>query len=101
MDKCKHDGHTVLVIASTNEPEKLDPTLINSGWFYKRVRMDKPDEDCRRKIIGLYFNSYLLEEDKEAICNFVTSETHGLVGSDIKCIANESYFLSDIRGLST
>ena len=40
-----------------------------------------------------------MQGDKENICDYIASRTEGLVGSDLKEIADESERLADHRGL--
>jgi len=44
----------VVVIAATNRPDVLDPALLRSGRFDRRVAIDAPDLNGRRAILSLY-----------------------------------------------
>nr|GEV29705.1 ATPase, AAA-type, core, P-loop containing nucleoside triphosphate hydrolase [Tanacetum cinerariifolium] len=90
MDKCVKDGTMVVVIASTNKQETLDPYLFESPWFNRLFHVAKPDEDCRRKACGLYLKDNVKEEDKEAICDSVASLTPDVVWAHLQLIANIS-----------
>nr|KAJ0204281.1 hypothetical protein LSAT_V11C500272680 [Lactuca sativa] len=92
-------GATVVVIAATNRPELLDSALMRPGRFSRKVVVDKPDEDGRRKIFALYLQKVPMMEDKKVICDLVASRTPGLVGADLENIANEAVMLAARRGL--
>nr|XP_043625194.1 probable inactive ATP-dependent zinc metalloprotease FTSHI 3, chloroplastic [Erigeron canadensis] len=70
-----------MVIATTDKPETLDPTLMSR--FICKVHVGRPNEDSRRKFFGLKFNEFIKEEDREAICNLVASQTPGFVWGDL------------------
>ncbi|KAJ9554194.1 hypothetical protein OSB04_018239 [Centaurea solstitialis] len=99
MDKVKEDASKVLVLAATNVicPTTLDSALMGSSRFFKKVSVNKPDEDGRRKILGLYMKDLPIEEN-EAICALVASLTEGLVGADLENITDESRRLAARRG---
>ncbi|GJU00254.1 ATPase [Tanacetum coccineum] len=85
----------VVVLAATNIPEKLDPALLRR--FTTKVVVGVPDQEGRRKIFGLYMRNVPMQGNKENICDYVASRTEGLVGSDLKEIAEESERLADHR----
>nr|GEW58860.1 ATPase, AAA-type, core [Tanacetum cinerariifolium] len=85
----------VVVIAATNILKKLDPTLLRR--FTTKVIVGVPDQDGRRKIFGLYMRNVPMQGDKENICEYVASRTEGLVGSDLKEIAEEAERLAEHR----
>ncbi|PWA88647.1 ATPase, AAA-type, core [Artemisia annua] len=85
----------VVVLAATNIPEKLDPALLRR--FTTKLVVGVPDQEGRRKIFGLYMRNVPMQGDKENICDYVASRTEGLVGSDLKEIADESERLADHR----
>ncbi|KAI7755895.1 hypothetical protein M8C21_013662 [Ambrosia artemisiifolia] len=89
---------SVLVIAATNRPNLLDHALMGRSWFFRKILVGKPDEDGRRKIFSLYLRDVPMEEDKETVSRLVASRTPGLVGADLKHIANMSVLLSIRRG---
>lgn len=54
------DGFTeqenVKVIAATNRPDVLDPALLRSGRFDRKIEFPLPDEDGRAKILAIHSN---------------------------------------------
>lgn len=98
MEKCNKDGSMVVVIAATDSLETLDPAFMSSRQFYKTFYLAKPDEDSRRKKVHLYYKDYIMEEDKEAICNLVASKTSGLVWANLKSVVVQSRVAANWRG---
>ncbi|PWA77448.1 ATPase, AAA-type, core, P-loop containing nucleoside triphosphate hydrolase [Artemisia annua] len=87
MEKCKDNGSIVIVIVAPDYPKNLDPILLDSDMFLDQVHLGYPDEDGRRKIIGLHLKRVLREEDKEAICDIVASQTPGLNWRELRTFA--------------
>ncbi|XP_023748609.1 probable inactive ATP-dependent zinc metalloprotease FTSHI 3, chloroplastic [Lactuca sativa] len=88
----------VVVIAATNRPEMLDSALLRAGRFSRKVFVREPDEDGRKRILGVHFRGVPLEEDKNVICDLVASITPGLVGADLANIVNDAALLAARRG---
>lgn len=97
MDGFESDTN-VIVIAATNRPEALDPALCRPGRFSRRVFVDEPDLDGRRRILGVHIRGVPLEEDAEIICSLIASLTPGFVGADLANIINEAALLAARRG---
>ncbi|GKD93176.1 ATPase, AAA-type, core, P-loop containing nucleoside triphosphate hydrolase [Tanacetum coccineum] len=74
----------------------MDPDLLRR--FTTKVVVGVPDQEGRRKIFNLYMGNVPMQGDKENICDYVASRTEGLVGFDLKEIAEESERLADHRG---
>ncbi|KAK4798438.1 hypothetical protein SAY86_030764 [Trapa natans] len=91
----------VVVLAATNRPEALDPALCRPGRFSRKVLVGEPDEEGRKKILGVHLRGVPLEEDPQLICDLVASLTPGLVGADLANIVNESALLAARRGGET
>ncbi|CAH1420871.1 unnamed protein product [Lactuca virosa] len=88
----------VVVIAATNRPEMLDSALLRAGRFSRKVFVREPDEDGRKRILGVHFRGVPLEEDKNVIYDLVASLTPGLVGADLANIVNDAALLAARRG---
>jgi transitional endoplasmic reticulum ATPase len=46
-----HGEHGLLVAATTNDPDALDPAVVRPGRFDRHVRLDLPDEKGRAAIL--------------------------------------------------
>src|SRR3954453_15530159 len=79
---------SLIVIAATNRAEVLDPALLRPGRFDRRVNVQPPDTNGRRKILEVHTRSVPLDDsvDLEAIA----STTVGMVGADLANLANEA-----------
>ncbi|PWA92987.1 ATPase, AAA-type, core, P-loop containing nucleoside triphosphate hydrolase [Artemisia annua] len=97
MDGFNKDDN-VVVIATTNRPDTLDPALLRPGRFTKKVVVNAPDQEGRRKIFALHLRNVPMQEDKEHICDYVASNTLGFVGAGLKEIVAESVRVTARRG---
>ncbi len=78
----------VVVMAATNRPEILDPALLRSGRFDRRIPVDKPDLKAREGILRLYAKKMKLAPDVDL--KVVAQRTPGFVGADLENICNEA-----------
>ncbi|PWA64278.1 ATPase, AAA-type, core, P-loop containing nucleoside triphosphate hydrolase [Artemisia annua] len=97
MDGFNKDDN-VVVIATTNRPETLDPALLRPGRFCGEVVVNVPDKEGRRKIFALHLKNVLMQEDKEYICDYVASNTEDFVGAGLKEIVRKSIAVAARRG---
>jgi cell division protease FtsH len=86
------DGFTgtegVIVLAATNRPEVLDTALLRPGRFDRRVFVNPPDRDGRRKILEVHTRSVPLADDVRL--EDIASTTPGMVGADLRNLVNEA-----------
>ena len=85
-----NDG--IIVLASTNRPDILDPALLRPGRFDRKVIIDRPDIKGRRMIFELHTKKVKAADD----INFeeLAQLTPGLVGADIANIVNEAALMA-------
>ena len=85
----------VIVIASTNRPDVLDPALLRPGRFDRRVILDLPDINEREAILKIHVKNKPLEE----ITNLrtIAERTPGFSGADLSNLVNEAAILSARR----
>lgn len=86
----------VIVIASTNRPDVLDPALLRPGRFDRRVMMDLPDINEREAILTIHVKNKPLEE--EVVLRTLAERTPGFSGADLSNLVNEAAILSARRG---
>jgi cell division protease FtsH len=86
----------VVVLAATNRPEILDQALLRPGRFDRRVLVQAPDKDGRRKILEVHTRSIPLGGDVDL--DALASSTPGMVGADLANLANEAALLAARRG---
>src|SRR2546429_183368 len=82
----------VVVIAATNRPDVLDPALLRSGRFDRRVAIDAPDLNGRRAILSLYAAQKPLAENIDL--DVVARQTPGFTGADLANLLNEAAILA-------
>src|SRR5581483_6742333 len=81
-------AEAVVVLASTNRPEILDPALLRPGRFDRRVAVQPPDRLGRRQILEVHTRSIPLAAsvDLEALA----APPPGMVGADLANRANQA-----------
>jgi ATP-dependent Zn protease len=79
----------VLVLASTNRMEALDPALLRPGRFDKKIRIPLPDESTRALIIDIHAANkpFSTMMDWGLVASRVT---RGMTGADIENLFNEA-----------
>jgi cell division protease FtsH len=82
----------VVVIAATNRPDVLDPALLRSGRFDRRVAIDAPDLNGRRAILSLYAAQKPLADNINL--DIVARQTPGFTGADLANLLNEAAILA-------
>jgi len=82
----------VVVIAATNRPDVLDPALLRSGRFDRRVAIDAPDLNGRRAILSLYAAQKPLADNIDL--DIVARQTPGFTGADLANLLNEAAILA-------
>ncbi|HLG16566.1 MAG TPA: ATP-dependent zinc metalloprotease FtsH [Blastocatellia bacterium] len=81
-----NDG--VILIASTNRPDVLDPALLRPGRFDRRVVVQRPDVKGREGILAVHTRKIPLGEDVEI--NVIARGTPGFTGADLANLVNEA-----------
>ena len=78
----------LLVLAATNRPEILDPALLRSGRFDRRVVVERPDLNGRINILKVHSKDVLLDETVDF--KEIALATSGAVGADLANMMNEA-----------
>ena len=92
------DAVRVLVIAATNRADLLDDALLRPGRFDRIVRVDLPDRDGRRQILGLHTRNKPLEQGVDL--DRVARDTFGFSGAHLESLAKEAAILAMRGGLN-
>ena len=95
MDGCDNSSN-VIVLASTNRPDILDPALLRPGRFDRRVVLDNPDISGRKAILEVHSKGKPLEEEVEL--DKIAKQTPGFSGADLANLVNEAAILAARRG---
>ncbi len=85
----------VVVLASTNRPDVLDPALLRPGRFDRKIILDSPDLKARKKILEIHTAKKPLDENVEL--QEVAERTPGFSGADLENLANEAAILTARR----
>lgn len=85
----------VIIIASTNRPDILDPALLRPGRFDRRVVLDRPDMVGRKAILEVHTRGKPLGDDVNLVA--VAKSTPGFSGADIENLVNEAAILAARR----
>lgn len=84
MSDPKYDK--IVVMASTNIPEQLDPALTREGRFDLKVEIKKPTKEMRVDLFKLYVGK--LKHDENIDYEFLADKTDGKVGAFIATLCN-------------
>lgn len=91
MDGMK-DNAGIVVIAATNRPDVLDPALLRSGRFDRRVTVSLPDIKGREAILHVHARNKKLASDV-SLAN-LAKRTPGFSGADLANVLNEGAILA-------
>lgn len=86
------DNAGIVVIAATNRPDVLDPALLRSGRFDRRVTVSLPDIRGREAILHVHARNKKLASDV-SLAN-LAKRTPGFSGADLANVLNEGAILA-------
>ncbi len=81
-----NDG--VILVASTNRPDVLDPALLRPGRFDRRVVVNRPDVKGREGILAVHTRKIPLGDDVDIFV--IARGTPGFTGADLANLVNEA-----------
>ena len=82
----------IILMASTNRPDVLDPALIRPGRFDRHVSVPAPDLKGREEILKVHAKKVKLAP--EVNLHTVAKGTPGFVGADLANVVNEAAILA-------
>ena len=82
----------VIVIASTNRPDILDPALLRPGRFDRQIVVDRPDLKGREAILEVHAKGKPLADGVDL--GILARQTPGFTGADLANLINEAAILS-------
>jgi cell division protease FtsH len=88
-----NDG--VILMASTNRPDVLDPALLRPGRFDRQVVVSYPDVRGREGILKVHTRKIPLDEGVEI--NIIARGTPGFTGADLANLVNEAALIAARR----
>lgn len=86
------DNNGIVVIAATNRPDVLDPALMRSGRFDRRVTVNLPDVKGRQEILAVHARNKHLEDS--ITLEGLAKRTPGFSGADLANVLNEGAILA-------
>ncbi|PKO17117.1 cell division protein FtsH [candidate division BRC1 bacterium HGW-BRC1-1] len=85
----------IILIASTNRPDVLDPALLRPGRFDRQVTVDYPDLNGREQILAVHARGAKLNRDVNL--KVIAKGTPGFSGADLANLINEAALLAARR----
>lgn len=82
----------VIVMASTNRPDVLDPALLRPGRFDRRIVIDLPDIKAREEILRVHSHGKPLADNIDFLT--IAQKTIGFSGADLESVMNEASILT-------
>lgn len=82
----------IILMASTNRPDVLDPALIRPGRFDRHISVPAPDLKGREEILKVHAKKVKLGENVDL--KTVAKGTPGFVGADLANVVNEAAILA-------
>ncbi|KAH9948308.1 AAA family ATPase [Amylocystis lapponica] len=100
MDGMADEGHArVVVVATTNRPNAIDPALRRPGRFDQEIEIGVPGAEARFSILNV-----LLAKTPHAVAQddlrLIASRAHGYVGADLSAVVREAGTLAIKRWLA-
>ncbi|TKX29912.1 AAA family ATPase [Campylobacter estrildidarum] len=80
------DNSGVIVIAATNKIELMDPALLRSGRFDRRIFLSLPDFKDRLKILEIYMK----DKNNNVDLNKIAKASVGFSGAGLETLVNEA-----------
>jgi cell division protease FtsH len=92
-------GKGVIVLAATNRADVLDQALLRPGRFDRRVTLQPPDRRGRAAILKIHTAGIPLSPTVDL--DQIAAATPGLVGADLRNLANEAALGAARKGETT
>lgn len=92
------ESESVILIATTNRPDVLDPALLRPGRFDRQITVDRPDVRGREQILRVHAANKPLDTDVSF--EKLAQLTVGFAGADLANLLNEAALLTARRNRS-
>ena len=90
----------VFVVATANNPERLDPAYVRRGRFDERFFIDLPGEDVRRQIFEIKLRDRFTEMDMESTgLDALAAASSGYTGAEIEACVKEAKNIAKHNGM--
>lgn len=78
----------IKIIAATNRIDLLDPALLRTGRFDRKIEVPMPNEEERKQILKIHMKN--MNIDKNINLDDISKLTENLSGSDLRVITTEA-----------
>jgi cell division protease FtsH len=85
-------NEAIIVVASTNRPDVLDPALLRPGRFDRQVVVPNPDINGRERILRVHMKNVPLAADVDV--KVIARGTPGFSGADLANLVNEAALMA-------
>jgi cell division protease FtsH len=99
LDGFERDPGTVIVVAASNNVEKLDPALLRPGRFDRRILVAPPDRAGREAILRSHAKDKAIGESVDL--GDVAGKTTGMTGAQLANALNEAAIIAGRLGSKT
>ena len=89
----------LIVMAATNRSDVLDSALMRPGRFDRRVILELPDREDRKKILEIHASKKPLEE--KVALQVIAERTAGFSGADLESLMNEGAIMAALHNRKT
>jgi len=86
LDGVGRNQDGVLFLGATNRPWALDPAVLRTGRFERKIYIPLPDEDARIQLFQIHGRTTLTREQ----CVLLAGKTGGFSGSDVAGVVKEA-----------
>ena len=93
------ESENIIVFGATNLAKTLDPALLRSGRFDKKVFFDKPNIEERKELYKLYLKDIDLPDNLSY--EILGERSAGMTGADIANISNQAKINAIQKGAET
>ena len=87
-----NDNAGIVIIASTNRPDVLDPALLRPGRFDRQITVALPDRKGRTEILKVHARNKHLSSEIDL--GALAKRTPGFSGADLENVLNEAAILA-------
>ncbi len=81
----------VIVVATTNDPNSLDPALRRPGRFDYEIRIGVPNTKGREAILNVHTRKMSIV-NKDTTLEYIAKRTHGHTGADLMLLCREAAY---------
>ena len=93
------EAEGVIIVATTNMPDLVDPALMRPGRFDKIIYVPPPDRESREEILKIHLKGKYVTDDIDI--EGIAKRTKGFSGADIANLVREASSLGLEKALDT